>query len=166
MFRFVKHIGGSQNVPEIEIIPVLVEDAVTLAETEYVDGQAVSYGTGGCCVTSSGAVKVDYIVVGEHTFTGGDADAIVTIPAYRVLPGMIFECPVEDLDATIHMVGKTCNIFTDGLQITDAVAAAIYGDLTEGSATVADAIPLPKLGARLIDKQGAAADGDLVLVEL
>lgn len=124
----------------------------------YAIGTAL-YIASGVLEVASGNVKATHISL-ENKVLSADGELLV----YPVTPGMIFECPVEDYDATYHAVGLIAQFHTDGAQITDAAGGVEYVAATSGGAVTAAG--LSHTGALIVDMRGAAADGDKVWVRL
>lgn len=147
-FKFVKSSDGSFIEPT----------RMKAGDGTYAVGTALRI-VSGVLEIASGNVKATHISL-ENKTLATDGELLV----YPVTPGMIFEVPVEDIDATIHAVGKCAQFFTDGAQITDAAAGVEYVAATSGGAVTTAG--LSHTGALIIDMRGAAADGDVVWVRL
>lgn len=148
MFKFVKATDGSSYEP----LRMAAGDAA------FKVGMAL-YIVSGLLEVASGAVKATHICLENKTIaTTG------TLLCYEVSPRMIFECPIEDLDATYHAVGKIAAFHTDGMQITDSAAGVEYVSATSGGNVTAAG--LSHTGALIVDMLGAAADGDPCWVKL
>lgn len=147
-FNFVKATDGSMYSAETRIC----------GDGTYVVGTAL-YNVSGVLEIASGAVQATHISL-ENKTLAADGDMLV----YEVSPTMIHECPIEDLDATYHAVGKVAGFHTDGAQITDAAAGVAYVAATSGG-EVTTALKTGT-GALILDMRGAAADGDVCWVRL
>lgn len=134
-------------------------------DATYTVGTAL-YLVSGLLEIAVGAVKATHICMENKTIaTTG------TLLCYEITPAMVFEVPIEDVDADYHAVGKIAQLFTDGAQITDAAAGVVYAAGTSGGDGAAGvdgpttATP-SHTGALIVDMLSAAVDGDVCLVKL
>lgn len=147
MFKIVKILGGRMNVAETMEVEAGSSTASTV--TEFKDGQALTFSSG-LLVPASGSATVDFICAENKKITGKGKLAVC-----KVTPDMLFE--VETSVAPTGMTaGNRYTVDTTGMKVT-ATAVTV--------ATTSSSISNP-YGVRVIDKQGASAAGDKVLVTL
>ena len=154
-FKIVKNTAGNPY----ETISMTVGDGTYKVVTAL-------YDVSGVLEIASGAVRSTHIALENRTLADNGPMLV-----YRIEPGMEFDCPIEDIDATYHAVGKIAAFHTDGAQITDAAAGVVYaaatsgGDGTQGADGPTTATP-SHTGALIVDMLGAANDGDICRVRL
>ena len=143
MFKIVKILGGRMNVPETIKLEAGSSTASTV--TEFKDGQALSFSSG-LLAPASGSATVDFVCAENKKITGSGK-----LQVHKVTPDMIFEVETSAVPSGGVVPGTHYTVDTTGTAVTVA--------------TTASSVTNP-YGARVIDKQGASAAGDKVLVTL
>ncbi len=148
MFKIVKILGGRMNVPETIKLEAGSSTASTV--TEFKDGQALTFSSG-LLAPASGSATVDFVCAENKKITGSGK-----LQVYKVTPDMIFEVETSAVPSGGVVPGTHYTVDTTGMKVTGTAVTV---------ATTASSVTNP-YGARVIDKQGASAAGDKVLVTL
>ena len=149
MFKLVKILGGRMNVPEI--IELEAGSSTQSTETVFKAGKALMHSAStGILTAATGSASAEYICA-ENKKTVG----VEKLKVYKVTPDMLFEVDVSAVP-TSAVPGKHYTIDETGEKMTATVVTV---------ATTSSSISNP-FGCKLIDKQGASAIGDKVLVTL
>lgn len=134
MFKLIKIENGRGNVPE----PVQIPATNGVA---YKEGMALAIASNAAAI-ASGDVTAQYVCLEEKTGVAGGY-----VLAYRIMPQMIFEVPIQAYSSSTQKFAGKLTFHTDGLQITATAVTNNHGAFIE-------------------DLKGATGVGDKVLVRL
>ena len=138
MFKIQKYLGGRGAYPDPVLIPVAAGSA-------FVPGQAITI-SDGVGVICEGDVAAQYVSTAK--LTAEDSTVGKQLLCYKVDENMVFEAPLSAHGPAVVV----------GAALTFAAGDAAGLSVTATTAS--------KGGAKIIDVNGAAAAGDLVLCTL